>query len=81
MRKEKGVTLILLAIATIIAILIWTIIYCVFFSQRGIVTMVGNAKAMIEDSYKQEAETLAQMEDYIDSYMPNDRIYLSYNDD
>lgn len=81
MRGERGVTLTLLVIATIIAILICTIIYCIFFSQNGIVTMLGKTKTVIENSYKEEAETLSQMEDYIDSYMPDDKLYLSYNGD
>lgn len=81
MRGERGVTLTLLVIATIIAILICTIIYCIFFSRNGIVTMLGKTKTVIENSYKEEAETLSQMEDYIDSYMPDDKLYLSYHGD
>ena len=81
MRRERGVTLTLLVIPTIIAILICTIIYCIFFSQNGIVTMLGKTKTVIENSYKEEAETLSQMEDYIDSYMPDDKLYLSYHAD
>ena len=43
--------------------------------------MLGKTKTVIENSYKEEAETLSQMEDYIDSYMPDDKLYLSYHGD
>ena len=78
---NKEITLIKVTIATIIAILICTIIYCMFFSQRGIVTTIGKTKVIVENCYKNEEETLLKYEEYIDSFIPNkpnDKINLGY---
>ena len=81
MRRDLGVTLTLLAIATIIAILICIIGYCFLFSQNGIITVLANTKEMLVRSYEGEAQTLSKLEEYVDSFIPEkqeDKIYLSY---
>ena len=83
MRRDIEARLILLAIATVIAVLICIISYCILFSQNGIVTILTRTKTLIESSYQEESQTLSKLDEYIDSFIPDkqdDKIYLSYID-
>ncbi len=80
MRNQNGVTLPILVIATIIAILISIIIYNVFFGPMGIITMLRDARDVVQASYEGEAETLAEYEEYIDSFLPDEELHVGLTD-
>ena len=71
---RKSDMLILFTIASIIAILICTIIYCMFFSANGIFTIANNTKKIITNSYKEETEALSQYEKIIEEYTQKSRL-------